>query len=73
MDNGIGLGASEQAELVPIQRQVIEAELQRQQEESESGSGGQSPGGMKKNSRAGRNGMTRTETTKYINQSEQED
>lgn len=72
IDNGIGIGAGEQQELVPLQRQVIELELAEQNKQAQPNSGGNS-GSRTMNARASNSGNTKTETVKYINESEKED
>lgn len=73
IDKGIGLGASEQQELVPLQREIIEHELQRQNEAQQQEM--PSPGsGQTRNPRAGGggNGLGETETVRYVNESEKQ-
>jgi hypothetical protein len=71
LDKGLGLGVEEQADLVPLQRQIIEKELSRQNSKAKNRQSG-GGGGRPTNPRAGGGNNTRTTTTKYINESEKE-
>jgi hypothetical protein len=56
--------------MVPLQRQIIAAELSRQAEKSKNG--GSSSGSHGSFQNKGRGGQTRTETVKYVNESEKD-
>lgn len=75
LEKGIGLGYSSQAELVPIQKQVIAAELARQSKEQEeemeqSRTSNQTPNAA---ARSHQSSLDETETVRYVNKSENPD